>query len=83
MQNYPSLELHSSPTNFIVVKDEPDRPQPRLDRDAGNGMTITVGRLFPDNIFDYRFVCLSHNTLRGAAGSAVLNAELLIKKGFI
>jgi aspartate-semialdehyde dehydrogenase len=83
MQNYPSLDLYSSPKNFIVVKDEPDRPQPRLDRDAGNGMTITVGRLFPDNIFDYRFVCLSHNTLRGAAGSAVLNAELLIKKGFI
>jgi len=46
-------------------------------------MTITVGRLFPDNIFDYRFVSLSHNTVRGAAGSAVLNAELLIDKGFL
>ncbi|MDQ3062668.1 MAG: aspartate-semialdehyde dehydrogenase, partial [Acidobacteriota bacterium] len=49
----------------------------------GRGMTITVGRLFPDNIFDYRFVSLSHNTVRGAAGSAVLNAELLIDKGFL
>jgi aspartate-semialdehyde dehydrogenase len=65
------------------VCDEPDRPQPRLDRDNGKGMTITVGRLFPDNIFDYRFVGLSHNTLRGAAGAAVLNAELLIQKGLI
>jgi aspartate-semialdehyde dehydrogenase len=83
MRQFPSLDLYSSPKNFIVVKDEPDRPQPRLDRNAGNGMTITVGRLFPDNIYDYRFVCLSHNTVRGAAGSAVLNAELLIKKGFI
>jgi aspartate-semialdehyde dehydrogenase len=83
MRNFPSLGLHSSPEKFIDVKEEPDRPQPRLDRDSGNGMTITVGRLFPDNIFDYRFVALSHNTLRGAAGSAVLNAELLISKGLI
>ena len=82
MKTFPSLNLHSSPEHFIDVCDEPSRPQPRLDRDNGKGMTITVGRLFPDNIFDYRFVSLSHNTVRGAAGSAVLNAELLIDKGY-
>ncbi|MBA2621392.1 MAG: aspartate-semialdehyde dehydrogenase [Acidobacteria bacterium] len=80
MRNFPSLELHSSPENFISICDEPSRPQPRLDRDNGSGMTITVGRLFPDNIYDYRFVALSHNTVRGAAGAAILNAELLIDK---
>lgn len=83
MQNFPSLNLHSSPPKFIDVCEEPSRPQPRLDRDNGNGMTITVGRLFPDNIYDYRFVTLSHNTVRGAAGSAILNAELLIDKRII
>ena len=83
MKNFPSLRLHSSPAAFIDVTDEPSRPQPRLDRDNGNGMTITVGRVFPDNICDYRFVALSHNTVRGAAGCAVLNAELLIDKGVI
>ncbi len=83
MTNYPRLELRSSPEHFIEVCDEPSRPQPRLDRDRGNGMTITVGRLFPDNIFDYRFVALSHNTVRGAAGSTILNAELLIARGII
>ncbi len=83
MKSFPSLKLHSSPEQFIDICDEPSRPQPRLDRDNGNGMTITVGRLFPDNIFDYRFVALSHNTVRGAAGSAVLNAELLISKDLL
>ena len=83
MSKFPSLELYSSPKPFIKVCDEPSRPQPRLDRDNGSGMTITVGRLFPDNIFDYRFVGMSHNTVRGAAGSAILNAELLIDKGYI
>ncbi|MCS6875066.1 MAG: aspartate-semialdehyde dehydrogenase [Pyrinomonadaceae bacterium] len=83
MIEYPSLKLHSSPEPFIHVCDEPDRPQPRLDRDRGNGMTITVGRLFPDNVFHYRFVCLSHNTIRGAAGAAILNAEVLVQKGMI
>ena len=72
------LGLHSAPATPIVVRDEPDRPQPKLDRDAGNGMTITVGRLQPDSVLDYRFVVLSHNTIRGAAGAAILNAELLI-----
>ena len=83
MKTFPSLDLHSSPARFIDVTDEPSRPQPRLDRDNGNGMTITVGRVFPDNIYDYRFVALSHNTVRGAAGCAVLNAELLVSKGLI
>jgi len=83
MRSFPSLDLYSSPERFIEVTDEPSRPQPRLDRDAGNGMTITVGRVFPDNIFDYRFVALSHNTVRGAAGSAILNAELLASKEII
>jgi aspartate-semialdehyde dehydrogenase len=83
MKTFPSLGLHSSPARFIDVTDEPSRPQTRLDRDNGNGMTISVGRVFPDNVFDYRFVALSHNTVRGAAGCAVLNAELLIYKGLI
>ena len=83
IKDYPSLKLHSSPETFIDVTDEPTRPQPRLDRETGKGMTITVGRVFPDNIFDYKFVALSHNTVRGAAGAAILNAELLIEKGII
>ena len=83
MKTFPSLELRSSPKTFIEVTDEPSRPQTRLDRDNGNGMSITVGRVFPDNVFDYRFVALSHNTVRGAAGSAILNAELLIDRRLI
>ncbi len=83
MRSFPTLDLHSSPAHFMEVLDEPSRPQPRLDRDRGNGMTITVGRVFPDSVFDYRFVSLSHNTVRGAAGSAILNAELLIHRGII
>ena len=83
MAEFPSLKLHSSPETFIQITDEPSRPQPRLDRDNGDGMTITVGRIFPDNVFDYRFVALSHNTVRGAAGSAILNAELLIDRSVI
>ena len=83
VSEFPSLKLHSSPDVFIQITDEPSRPQPRLDRDAGKGMTISVGRVFPDNVFDYRFVALSHNTVRGAAGSAILNAELLIDRGVI
>ena len=77
------LGLHSAPATPIVVRDEPDRPQPKLDRDAGNGMTITAGRLKLDSVFDYRFVVLSHNTIRGAAGAAILNAELLIALGHL
>ena len=75
------LKLRSAPDRPIVVRDEPDRPQPRLDRDAGDGMTVTIGRLMPDSVLDYRFVVLSHNTVRGAAGAAILNAELLVATG--
>ena len=75
------LHLHSAPERPIIVREESDRPQPRLDRDAGNGMSVTIGRLQPDNVLDYRFVALSHNTIRGAAGAAILNAELLLATG--
>lgn len=78
-----ALKLHTAPERPIIVRDEPDRPQPRLDRDAGGGMSITAGRLFPDQVLDYRFVVLSHNTVRGAAGAAILNAELLVARGYL
>ena len=77
------LGLHSAPANPIAIRDEENRPQPKLDRDAGNGMTITVGRIKPDSVMDYRFVVLSHNTIRGAAGAAILNAELLVALGHL
>ncbi|MDU1528119.1 MAG: Asd/ArgC dimerization domain-containing protein, partial [Gemella haemolysans] len=71
------------PTPFIKYYEENDRPQPVLDRDNEKGMQITVGRLREDNLFDYKFVGLSHNTLRGAAGGAVLTAELIKKLGYL
>ena len=77
------LKLHSAPAKPIIVRDEIDRPQPRLDRDAGNGMSVTVGRLTPDRVLDFRFVALGHNTIRGAAGAAILNAELLMARGYL
>jgi len=77
------LNLHSAPARPVIVRDEVDRPQPRLDRDAGNGMSITVGRIREDGVLDYRFVALGHNTIRGAAGAAILNAELLVAKGYL
>ena len=77
------LKLPSAPESPIIVREENDRPQPRLDRDAGNGMSVTVGRIREDNVLDYRFVALSHNTIRGAAGAAILNAELLIASGLL
>ena len=78
-----ALRLPTAPERPLIVRAEPDRPQPRLDRDAGGGMSVTVGRLFPDEVLDYRFVLLSHNTIRGAAGAAVLNAELLLARGLL
>ena len=75
------LGLRSAPATPIVIRDEENRPQPKLDRDAGKGMTITAGRIKPDSVLDYRFVALSHNTIRGAAGAAILNAELLVALG--
>jgi aspartate-semialdehyde dehydrogenase len=77
------LGLPSAPEQTIIYREESDRPQPRKDRDNGHGMSITVGRLRPCNVFDYRFVGLSHNTNRGAAGGAVLMAELLAAKEYI
>ncbi|MCR4435719.1 MAG: aspartate-semialdehyde dehydrogenase [Clostridiales bacterium] len=77
------LNLPSAPKQFIKYFAEDNRPQTRLDRDAENGMGITVGRLREDGLFDYKFVCLSHNTLRGAAGGAVLIAELLKEEGYL
>lgn len=77
------LELPSAPTPFIKYFEEDNRPQTRLDRDLGRGMAVSVGRLREDPIMDWRFVALSHNTLRGAAGGGVLSAELLCKEGWI
>ena len=77
------LSLPHAPAKFITYYEEPDRPQTGLDRDLYGGMGISVGRLREDRIFDYKFVCLSHNTLRGAAGGAVLCAELLYKQGWL
>ncbi|MEK6958489.1 MAG: aspartate-semialdehyde dehydrogenase, partial [archaeon] len=77
------LKLPSAPLQPIFYAEEENRPQPRKDRDRGNGMTITAGRLRDCNVFDYRFVGLSHNTVRGAAGGGILNAELLKAKGYL
>ena len=76
------LELPSAPKQFLHYFEENDRPQPKLDRMLENGMAVSIGRLREDNQYDYKFVCLSHNTLRGAAGGAVLLAELLAVKGY-
>ena len=76
-------DLPSSPRPVISVRDEADRPQPRLDRLTGNGMTTVVGRLRRDPILDLKFVVLSHNTIRGAAGASIYNAELLVNEGLL
>jgi aspartate-semialdehyde dehydrogenase len=76
------LELPHAPSRFITYFEENDRPQAKLDRDLYGGMGVSVGRLREDHVYDYKFVGLSHNTLRGAAGGAVLIAELLYKKGY-
>ncbi|MFX1600926.1 MAG: aspartate-semialdehyde dehydrogenase [Promethearchaeota archaeon] len=77
------LNLPFAPKHPIIYLENIDRPQPKKDRDNDKGMAITVGRLREDNVFDYKFISLSHNTIRGAAGGAILNAELLVAKGFI
>lgn len=77
------LGCHSAPKQAIHVLEQPDRPQPRLDRNRDAGFGVSVGRIRPDPIFDYKMVILSHNTVIGAAGSGVLIAELLVKKGYI
>lgn len=76
------LELPSAPKQFLNYFEEDNRPQAKLDRMLENGMAVSIGRLREDSQYDYKFVCLSHNTLRGAAGGAVLMAELLAAKGY-
>jgi aspartate-semialdehyde dehydrogenase len=76
------LDLPFAPSQPIIYLENNDRPQPGKDRDNDKGMAVTVGRLRKDNVFDYKFVSLSHNTIRGAAGGAILNAELLLKEGY-
>ena len=77
------LELPSAPKQFLHYFTEPDRPQTHTERNLENGMAVSIGRLRPDTQYDYKFVCLSHNTLRGAAGGAVLLAELLCAEGYM
>jgi aspartate-semialdehyde dehydrogenase len=77
------LKLPSAPVPALIYRDEVNRPQPQKDRDSGNAMAVTVGRLRKCNVFDYRFVGLHHNTVRGAAGGSILTAELLKAKGYI
>ena len=79
------LMLPTAPKQPIIVRDEPDRPQPRLDRYAGGGMSIVVGRIRKDPVLEngIKFLVLGHNTIRGAAGNAVLNAELVVREGYI
>jgi len=77
------LGLPSAPKHFLQYLEEDNRPQPKLDSGFENGMGVSVARLRADNLFDYKFTCLSHNTLRGAAGGGMLTAELLTAKGYI
>jgi aspartate-semialdehyde dehydrogenase len=75
------LKLPSAPENPIVVRHEKNRPQPRFDRDAGCGMSVVVGRIRKDPIMTFKYTCLGHNTIRGAAGAGILSAELSVAKG--
>lgn len=77
------MKLPSSPVKPLHYFEEEDFPQPRLHRDLEQGMAVSIGRLRPDPLLDYKFVCLSHNTVRGAAGGAILMAELLVKQGHV
>jgi aspartate-semialdehyde dehydrogenase len=77
------LGLPGAPAQPVIVRDEPDRPQTRRDRDAGNGMSTVVGRVRPCSLLDYKMVILAHNTIRGAAGAALLNAELMVAQGYL
>ncbi len=82
MRSYPSLDLRSSPEPLIHVFDDPDRPQPRLDRTLGDGMAIAAGGI-RESTFGLQYNCLAHNTIRGAAGASVLNGELLLENGYL
>ena len=77
------LGLPSAPARALVYRREADRPQTLLDRDAGHGMTVTLGRLRACPILHHKFVLLGHNTIRGAAGGSILNAELCVNKGYL
>lgn len=77
------LKLPTAPAQPVIVKDEPNRPQPRMDADLGDGMTVSVGRVRPCPVFTHKFVALGHNTVRGAAGAAILNAELMAAEGLL
>lgn len=83
MAQLKGLDLHSAPKHPIIVRDEPDRPQTRLDRDAGDGMSVVVGRIRKDEVFGLAYTVLGHNTVRGGAGGAILVAELCRAKGYI
>jgi aspartate-semialdehyde dehydrogenase len=82
MREYPGVDLPSAPDRLIRVFEEPDRPQPRLDRNADGGMAVAVGGLTPTDE-GVRYNCLAHNTLRGAAGASLLNGELLAERGYL
>jgi aspartate-semialdehyde dehydrogenase len=77
------LRLPTAPEQPIIVRSEPDRPQPRRDRDASRGMATVVGRIRPCSLFDIKLIALSHNTIRGAAGASILNAELMHAQGWL
>ena len=76
-------KLPSAPANPLIYLESPDRPQPRRDVERENGMAVFVGRLRPDPVFDWKMIALGHNTIRGAAGAAVLNAELMKAEGLL
>ena len=77
------LQLPSAPDRPFIVMEEPDRPQPRFDVNRGKGMATLVGRIRPCSIFDFKFTLMGHNTIRGAAGASILNAELLKAQGVL
>ena len=76
-------DLPSSPERPVLLSDRPDRPQPRRQVDTGRGMTVVVGRVRPDPVFDVKLVAMGHNVIRGAAGASVLNAELMVHRGLL
>lgn len=86
-ENYRSeaqqLQLPGAPQHTLIYRQEPNRPQTLLDRDAGHGMSVTLGRLRRCPILSYKFALLGHNTIRGAAGGSILNAEYCVSKGLI
>jgi aspartate-semialdehyde dehydrogenase len=87
MRSYSSVpqqrELPSAPPHPVIYMTQPDRPQPRRDVEREHGMTSFIGRLRPCPVLDWKFVAMGHNTVRGAAGAAVLNAELMYSEGFL